>query len=138
MNNIQLIGRWTKENDLKYSPQGVAVLKNTLAVNRRFDREKADFIRVILFKQTAELAANYTGKGSQVAITGRLETGSYQKDDGSTVYTTDVIADQIIFLDKKDSSQSQQQNGQQRQGGQQDFSFSGGDNERFDPNSLPF
>jgi single-strand DNA-binding protein len=115
MNQTQLIGRWCQEHDMKYSQAGKAILKNTLAVTRPFDKENSDFIRVVMFEKTAELAGNYTAKGSQVAIIGRIQTGSYKKDDGSTVYTTDVIADRIEFLDSK-GSQPQQQNGsQQRQ-----------------------
>lgn len=106
MNTVQLIGRWTNDPELKYAPSGTAVCKATLAVNRRFKKDETDFIRIVMFKQTAEAAANYTKKGSQVAITGAIQTGSYEKD-GVKVFTTDVIADNIEFLEKKSSEGNQ-------------------------------
>lgn len=116
MNTIQLIGRWTKDHDLKYLQDGKAVLNNTIAVNRRFDKEKADFLRVVIFGKAAESTANYTNKGSQVAIVGRVQTGSYEGQDGKMIYTTDVIVDQVQFLDsKKDNQQNNKQNQSQNQ-----------------------
>jgi single-strand DNA-binding protein len=110
MNSVQLTGRWTSDPELKYSQSGMAICKATLAVNRRFKKDEADFLRVVLFKQSAEAAANYTKKGSQVAITGTIQTGSYTKDDGTKVYTTDIIADNIEFLDTKTSDSTSNKN----------------------------
>jgi single-strand DNA-binding protein len=107
MNTVQLIGRWTSDPELRYAATGTAVCTATLAVNRRFKKDEADFLRVVMFKQTAEAAANYTKKGSQVAITGTIQTGSYTKDDGTKVFTTDIIADNLEFLEKKSADSGQ-------------------------------
>ncbi len=112
MNTIQLIGRWVREHELRYTQDGKAVLNNTIAVNRRFDKDKADFLRVVVFGKQAESTANYTNKGTQVGITGRVQTGSYEGQDGKKIYTTDVIADQVMFLEPKSSGQSTQTNSQ--------------------------
>lgn len=107
MNTIQLIGRWVREHEIRYTAEGKAVLNNTIAVNRRFDKDKADFLRVVIFGKQAESTANYTNKGSQIGIVGRVQTGSYDGQDGKKVYTTDVIADQVMFLDSKKDGQAQ-------------------------------
>lgn len=112
MNTIQLIGRWVREHEIKYLQDGKAVLNNTIAVNRRFDKEKADFLRVVVFGKQAESTANYTNKGTQVGITGRVQTGSYEGQDGKKIYTTDVIADQVMFLEPKKDGQATQSNNQ--------------------------
>ncbi len=112
MNTIQLIGRWVREHEIKYLQGGKAVLNNTIAVNRRFDKDKADFLRVVVFGKQAESTANYTNKGTQVGITGRVQTGSYEGQDGKKIYTTDVIADQVMFLEPKKDGQSTQSNNQ--------------------------
>jgi single-strand DNA-binding protein len=117
MNSVQIIGRLTRDNDLKYSPQGVAVLKNTLAVNRRFKREESDFINILAFKQGAELIANHFNKGDEIAIEGHIQTGSYEKD-GRKVYTTEVVVDNITFT-SGNKKQGQSSNNQQSQNSNQ-------------------
>lgn len=112
MNTIQLIGRWVREHELRYTQDGKAVLNNTIAVNRRFDKDKADFLRVVIFGKQAESTANFTSKGTQIGITGRVQTGSYEGQDGKKVYTTDVIADQVMFLEPKKDGQATQSNNQ--------------------------
>ena len=107
MNTVQLIGRLTKDIELRYAKENMAVARFTLAVNR-FKRDAgADFISCIAFGKTAELMDKYVGKGSQIGIVGRIQTGSFEKD-GKKVYTTDVIADQVEFLGKKESNEESQ------------------------------
>lgn len=132
MNTIQLIGRWVREHEIKYLQDGKAVLNNTIAVNRRFDKEKADFLRVVIFGKQAESTANYTNKGTQIGITGRVQTGSYEGQDGKKIYTTDVIADQVMFLEPKSSGRSTQPNYQPSNQGDP---FSG---EPISDDQLPF
>lgn len=99
MNSVNLVGRWTADLDLKYTQSGKAVAKGRLAVNR-IGQEGADFINITVWGKTAESAAEYTEKGSLVSISGRIQTGSYDKD-GQTVYTFDVVAESIQFLSSK-------------------------------------
>ena len=101
MNQVNLIGRLTADPTMSYTPgDAKAVAKFTLAVNRRFDRKKADFIRIICWQKLAEIVAEHCVKGSQVGVVGRIETGSYEKE-GRTVYTTEVVADEVEFVGKK-------------------------------------
>jgi len=136
MNTVQLIGRWTSDPELRFSASGTAVAKATLAVNRRFKKDEADFLRVVMFKQTAEAAANYTKKGSQVAITGTIQTGSYTKDDGTKVFTTDIIADNLEFLEKKSSSENKEPNNYTR--GDEDPFAKGSGPVEVNESDLPF
>ena len=107
MNSVSLIGRLTRDPEVRYSAGSqTAVAKFTLAVNRTFTREgepDADFIGITCFGKTAELVERYMSKGRQVGVTGRIQTGSYEKD-GRKVYTTDVIADRVEFLDRGNAS----------------------------------
>lgn len=107
MNNVSLIGRITRENDLRYSPQGTAVLKNSVAVNRKFKKDETDFINILAFGKTAELIANHINKGEQLGIEGHIQTGSYQKD-GKNVYTFEVVVDNITFLSNKPQEKKEQ------------------------------
>ena len=101
MNSTQLIGRWTREHDTNTSTNGTVITKNTLAVDHPFKKDDSSFIRIVMFGKTGELAAQYTGKGSLVAISGHIQTGDYTNKDGVKVYTTDVIANSIKFLEPK-------------------------------------
>lgn len=100
MNKVFLVGRLTAEPELRTTPNDVSVCTMTVAVTRRADREKADFIRVIAWRGLGENCAKYLAKGQQVAIAGELRTGSYKAKDGSMRYTTEVYADDIEFLAK--------------------------------------
>jgi single-strand DNA-binding protein len=100
MNISTLIGRLTKEGDLTYSATGTAIYKNSIAVNRKFKKDEADFINLVAFQKTAELMANHLTKGDQVGIEGRIQTGSYEKD-GKRIYTFDVVVDNITFIGGK-------------------------------------
>lgn len=101
MNNVSLVGRLTKQVELRYSPNGTPVSTFTIAVNR-MKKDEADFINCVCFKKTAENMANFTDKGSQVAVTGSIQTRNYEKD-GRKVYVTEIIANQVTFLDSKKS-----------------------------------
>lgn len=106
MNRAILIGRLTKDLELRKTPTGTSVLRFTVAVNRRVaagQEPVADFINCVAWNKTAELMAQYIHKGSQVGLEGRIQTGSYEKD-GTRVYTTEVICDSVQFLDPKASS----------------------------------
>lgn len=99
MNRVILIGRFVKKPELQYTPQSqTAVTKFTLAVDRQGKDAGADFINVTAFGKRAESICRYMDKGRQIAVQGRLQTGSYKNRDGKTVYTTDVIMDDYEFL----------------------------------------
>ena len=104
MNKVILIGRLTKDPETKNTTSNLTICSFTLAVNRRFTKEgeerQADFIFCKAFGKTAEFCNNYYKKGQQVAISGRIQTGSYEKD-GQKVFTTDVIIEEAYFADSK-------------------------------------
>lgn len=100
MNNVNLIGRTTAEINLSYTQSGKAVANFTLAVNRAKKDDGADFIRCQVWGAAAENMSKYVKKGHRVAINGRIRTGSYEKN-GVTHYTTDVIANEVEFLEPK-------------------------------------
>ena len=104
MNKIMLIGRVTKDIDLKKSQSGMSVARFTLAVNR-MKKDEADFISCVVFDKRADTMYQYLGKGSLVGIEGHLQTGSYDKN-GVRVYTTDVIVDGFDFLESRSDRQT--------------------------------
>jgi single-strand DNA-binding protein len=94
----------TRDADIRYTSDKKAVARFSLAITRDYDREKADFLNCVAFGKTAEVIEKYTHKGSRIGITGRIETGSYEKD-GRKVYTTDIIVNNVELMDsKKDES----------------------------------
>jgi single-strand DNA-binding protein len=106
MNNVSLIGRLVKDSSITYSQSGTAVLKNSLAVNRKFKKDETDFINILAFGKTAELIANHLNKGDQVGIEGHIQTGSYEKE-GKKIYTFEVVVDNITFIGSKKDVQQQ-------------------------------
>lgn len=109
LNRVVLMGRLCKDLEVKFSGSGLAYSSFTLAVNRRAKKDaeqQADFIQCKVFGKCCEFMARHMGKGRQIAIEGRIQTGSYDKD-GTKVYTTDVIVDNCYFADTKQSSQTQ-------------------------------
>ena len=111
INNVVLVGRLTRDPELRYTPSNVAVATFSLAVNRNFknqagDRE-ADFISCIMWRQQAENFANWCKKGNLVGITGRIQTRSYENQQGQRVYVTEVVAESFQTLEKKDNSANQ-------------------------------
>src|SRR3954469_20507330 len=108
MNRVVLVGRLTKDPDLRYTPNGVPVATFTLAVNRPFssqsgDRE-ADFINCVVWRKPAENVANFLKKGSLAGVDGRIQTRNYEGQDGKRVYVTEVLAESVQFLEPKGSS----------------------------------
>ena len=106
MNQVILMGRVTKDLEPRTTPSGMATVRFNIAIDRGRDKEGnsrgADFPNIVAFGKTAEGIAKYTGKGLRVAVIGRIQTGSYERD-GQTVYTTDVIADRVKYIDWKDN-----------------------------------
>lgn len=117
INNITLVGRLTKDPDMKYTGNGTAVATFTLAVNRNFTNQsgerEADFINCVIWRKPAETLANYAKKGVLIGVTGRIQTRSYDNQQGQKVYVTEVIADNFQLLESKkaDSSQNTQGGG---------------------------
>lgn len=110
INRVILIGRLTKDPELKYTSSGTAVGTFGLAVNRQFtnsngDRE-ADFINCVIWRKSAENFANFTHKGSLVGIDGRLQTRNYENKQGQRVYVTEVVVDNFSLLEKRASDNS--------------------------------
>lgn len=115
MNSVSLMGRLTRDAELRYaSNTEMAILRFNVAVDRRLSKEKrmeaennnqptADFINCIAFGKTAEVIGQYFGKGNKIAITGHIQTGSYEKD-GQRIYTTDVVVDSFDFVESNSSS----------------------------------
>ena len=107
MNKVFLVGRLTRDPELRYTASNLATMRTAIAVDRQFVREGeergADFINIVAFGQRAETMKKYLVKGSQIAIDGRIQTGSYDGADGKKVYTTDVIVENFQFLDSKGS-----------------------------------
>jgi single-strand DNA-binding protein len=109
MNRVVLVGRLTKDPELKYTPNGVPVATFTLAVNRPFSKEKeADFINCVVWRKPAENAANFLKKGSLAGVDGRIQTRSYEGQDGKKVYVTEVQAESVQFLDSKPKEDKQE------------------------------
>ena len=107
MNKVFLVGRLTRDPDLRYGANNNAVMRTAIAVDRAFANQngerEADFINITAFGNRAETMKKYLTKGSQIAVSGRIQTGSYDDKDGKRVYTTDVIIDEFQFLDSKGS-----------------------------------
>lgn len=114
MNNVSLIGRLTKDPELRYTPSGVAVARFTLAVNRQYKKEgeqQADFINIVTWRKTAENTANFLRKGSLAGVVGRIQTGSYDGQDGKKVFTVEVVAENVQFLEPKSTQNAPNGNG---------------------------
>ena len=123
INRVVLVGRLTKDPELRYTPSGIAMARFTLAVNRTFSNQQgereADFINCVVWRKQAENTANFLKKGSLAGVEGRIQTGSYEGQDGKRVYTTDVVADSVQFLEPRGGSGDRGQGGQSYGGGQQ-------------------
>lgn len=111
INNVTLIGRLTKDAELRYTPSNVAVATFTLAVNRTFKNEngdrEADFINCVMWRQQAENLANWAKKGALIGITGRIQTRNYDNQQGQRVYVTEVVAEQFQLLESRNKQQEQ-------------------------------
>ncbi len=109
MNKAILIGNLTKDNDIKFSTEGTAVLKNSIALNDGKDKngkERVNFIPIVAFNKTAELMAEYTKKGSKIGIDGSISVSNYEKEGQKRVFT-EVIVGRVEFLDSKPKAQTE-------------------------------
>ena len=143
INRVVLIGRLTKDPELRYTPNGVAVCTFTLAVNRPFTNQQGerdvDFINCVTWRKTAENLANYQKKGNLIGIEGRIQTRSYEGDDGKRRYITEVIAESVQFLEpKKDEKTNQQSQQKSQMTNELDSFFNENDTVDIDDSNLPF
>lgn len=107
MNNVQLVGRFTRDPEIRYANSGTSIARFTLAVDRVFKSEggpDADFIPCTAFGKTAEFIEKYFFKGQRIGLIGRIQTGNYTKEDGTKVHTTDVVAERVEFVESKGSA----------------------------------
>lgn len=113
MNTVVLIGRTTRDPELRRTGNGTAVTSFTLAVNRDFktnDGQEADFIQCVAWKKTAELLEQYVHKGDRIAVNGSIRTRNYEDSHGRTVYVTEVLVNHVEFLETKNREQSNYNN----------------------------
>ena len=114
MNNVTLVGRLTKDAELRYTPSNVAVATFTLAVNRNFKNQsgerEADFINCVMWRQQAENLANWAKKGALIGVTGRIQTRSYDNQQGQRVYVTEVVAESFQLLESHTAREGQGSN----------------------------
>ena len=110
MNAVQLIGRLTKDPEIRYAEGQMAVARFTVAIDRppRDGKKEADFPNVVVFGKQAENCGKYTAKGKLIGIEGRIQTGSYTNKNGDKVYTTDVIANRVEFIEWADKQKEEQ------------------------------
>ena len=139
MNSVNLIGRLVRDPELRYTPSQTATCTFTLAVDKKMSREKrqetvdnnrptADFPRITVWGAQAENVSRYLSKGSQCGVIGRIQTGSYQdRETGKTIYTTDIIADRVEFL----NSQNNAQNNAGRAEGQNKGNYTSGNSKSY-------
>ncbi len=145
INNLTLIGRLTKDVELKYTPANQAVATFTLAVNRTFKNangeRESDFINCVIWRKSAENFANWVKKGALIGITGRIQTRNYENAQGQRVYVTEVIAENFQMLESRNQQQGQQQAQPQQatqQQAKQPDPFAGGAPTSLNDDSLPF
>lgn len=148
MNNVVLIGRLTRDPELRYIPNsGTPVANFSLAVDKQLSKEKkqefevrgeptADFINIVVWNKPAENCANYLSKGLKVAIQGRLQSRSYEANDGTRRYVTEVVAERVEFLEWKDDSATGDAYNNQNTGQQDDWAPYG--LEPVDDTNIPF
>ena len=113
MNSVQLVGRLTRDPEMRYTDGGSAIARFSLAVDRRYKSENgptADFLNCVAFGRTAEFIEKYFRKGMRMGCQGRIQTGSYTNNDGQKVYTTDVVVESCEFVESKASQQPEENN----------------------------
>ncbi|MCE5612332.1 single-stranded DNA-binding protein, partial [Staphylococcus pseudintermedius] len=118
INRVVLVGRLTKDPEFRTTQSGVEVATFTLAVNRNYKNkngeQQADFINCIVFRKQAENVNNYLNKGNLAGVDGRLQSRSYENQEGRRIFVTEVICDSVQFLESKNNNQSNNQSQQQR------------------------
>lgn len=111
INNVTLIGRLTRDAELRYTPSNIATAQFNIACNRNFKNTNgeydADFINCVMWREQAERFCNWTKKGMLVGITGRIQTRSYEGNDGKRVYVTEIVAENFQVLEKRDNTANQ-------------------------------
>lgn len=143
INRIILVGRLTKDPEYRQTPNGVSVATFTLAVNRPFTNSQgereADFINVVVFRKQAENVSKYLSKGSLAGVDGRIQSRNYENNEGRRVFVTEVVADNVQFLEPKNNNQQNNQSQQQGQAsaGNNPFGNDNGIND-IDDSTLPF
>ncbi|WP_054704672.1 single-stranded DNA-binding protein [Bacillus sp. JCM 19041] len=147
LNRVILVGRLCADPELKYTPNGVAVANFRLAVNRPFKNgngeTEADFINCVVWRKPAENAANFLKKGSLAGVDGRVQTRSYDNNEGKRVFVTEVVAESVQFLEPRNSQGGSNQNSNQgnNQGGNSGYSndpFSNDGSIDISDDDLPF
>ncbi|PQW11691.1 single-stranded DNA-binding protein [Enterococcus faecium] len=132
INNVVLVGRLTKDPDLRYTASGTAVATFTLAVNRNFTNQsgnrEADFINCVIWRKSAETMATLAKKGSLIGVVGRIQTRTYDNQQGQRVYVTEVVADNFQLLESRSASENRQQSGGFQSSGQSAGGFGGNNN----------
>lgn len=127
INNVTLTGRITKDLEKKETGKGTSVVNFSLAVDRRFKNSsgnrEADFIGIQAWGLTADLLCKYCGKGSLIGIEGRIQTRNYENNQGQRVYVTEVVAENVTFLDSKKNDNQGQQGGYQQSNGYQNNNY---------------
>ncbi len=113
LNRVVLVGRLTKDPALRYTPNGVAVAKFTISVNRPFSNQEgdkeADFVNCVIWRKPAENLAKFMMKGSMIGVDGHIQTHNFQGEDGKTVYVTEILAGSVQFLESKNKSSASKQ-----------------------------
>ena len=135
MNKVIIVGRLTKDPELKYTPgDGTAVCRFTVAINRQFKKDETDFINCVAFGKTGETIAQYFTKGRQIALAGNIRTGSYQAQDGTKMYTTNVIIENFEFVGNNSNNSSNQSTWNAQDNSDESF----GDMTPVDDGDMPF
>ncbi|WP_423216081.1 single-stranded DNA-binding protein [Streptococcus equinus] len=134
INNVVLVGRMTRDAELRYTPSNQAVATFTLAVNRNFKNQngerEADFINCVIWRQQAENLANWAKKGTLVGVTGRIQTRNYENQQGQRVYVTEIVADSFQILESR-ATREGQSGGSYNGGFNNNSSFGGSSNGGF-------
>lgn len=142
LNRVVLVGRLTKNPEFRTTPSGVEVATFTLAVNRTFTNaqgeREADFINVVVFRKQAKNVNDYLSKGSLAGVDGRVQSRSYENQEGRRVFVTEVVADNVQFMDSKGSNQQKNQSQQQGQAPAGNNLFANDNNANIDDDDLPF
>ena len=143
INDVVLVGRLTRDAELRHTGSGKAVASFILAVNRPFKNkngeQEADFVNIVVWGKTAEAVDKYTRKGSLIGIVGRIQTRNYTNNDGKKVYVTEVVAENVQFLDPKKEKQEEKDSNPTSQYNQQSDPFeSNGSPVEINDDDLPF
>lgn len=141
INNVVLVGRLTRDPELRFTSNGQAVTSFTLAVNRNFTNQsgerEADFVNCVIWRKPAETLANYAKKGTLIGVVGRIQTRNYENQQGQKVFVTEVVCDNFQLLERRDASESQSNNSSSNQESSS-FNHNNQANNDFKRNSDPF